>query len=96
VLLGGIYNTSDISDLPDFNDEERAVLEEYMPLFLGIPLEEVAHEVGLIIRTYGLDSFLRIVGAAPLHIQVKILTMVMRGLPLVSVDELMALMEGVP
>lgn len=93
VLFRGLYNTSDICELPELTEEERAILEEYMPLFLDIPPEEIAHEVGLIIRAYGLDSFLRIVGAAPLHIQVKMLTMVMRGLPVSFLSELMTLID---
>ena len=96
VLLGGIYNTPDISELPHLTEEERAILEEYIPLFLDRPPEEVLDELGVIIRLYGLESFLRIVAAAPLHIQIRMLVIMLQGLPLASINELIALVGGIP
>ncbi|MBD2015362.1 bifunctional DNA primase/polymerase [Microcoleus sp. FACHB-53] len=98
VLFRGIYNTSDISELPELTEKERSILDEYMPLFLflDIPPEEVGHELRDIISVSGLDSFLRIVGAAPLRIQIRMLAIMMQGLPLASINDLIALMEGIP
>jgi hypothetical protein len=95
-LFKGLYNTADISELPDLTDAERAILEKYIPLFVHRPPEEVVEEFGEIIRIYGLESFLRIVGAAPLHIQIRMLVLVMQGLPSASINELTALTQGIP
>jgi len=98
VLFRGIYNTSDISEFPELSEKERSILEDYMPLFLflDIPPEEVGHELRDIISVSGLDSFLRIVGAAPLRIQIRMLAIMMQGLSLAAINDLIALMEGIP
>lgn len=95
-LLKGLYSTSDISELPELTDVERAILEQYLPLFIHRPPEEVLEEFGEIIRIYGLESFSRIVCAAPLHIQARMMAMIMLGFPTAAINELTATVEGIP
>jgi hypothetical protein len=96
VLFRGIYNTSDISESPELSDAERAILEQYIPLFIHRPPEEVVEELGEIIRIYGLESFLRIVGAASLHIQIRMMGFVVVGIPSAARNDLIAMVEGIP
>jgi hypothetical protein len=98
VLLEPFNSGSDISGLPDLTEKEREILDKYIPvfLFLEIPPEDIAHELGDVVSVVGFDSFLRILGAAPHHVQTRLLALIMRVLPLDSINELTALTQGIP
>ncbi len=73
---------SDSNNFSGLSDEERWMAQTYLPGLLDETPEVAAEEVGLLIRTYGLLAFLRILTAATPQTQARLLGLILWALPI--------------
>jgi transcriptional regulator with XRE-family HTH domain len=76
VLLGLYRGTNNFSSL---SDEEQWLARNYLPGLLDQPPEVAIQEVGLVIRAYGVSTFLRILAASTPQTQARLLALVIAG-----------------
>jgi hypothetical protein len=95
-ILPSLLNTlySDSNNFDSLTNEEKWLVETYLPCLLDEPPEDAIQEIAAVIQVYGISTFLRILTAATPQTQVRLLVLVMRSLPITLQSELLNLIEG--
>jgi len=91
-LLDPLYSGSNNFD--SLTNEEKWLVETYLPCLLNEPPEDAVQEIATVIQVYGMSMFLRILTAATPQTQARLLVLVMRSLPIALQSELLTLIEG--
>jgi len=91
-LLDPFYSGSNNFD--SLTDQQKGLAKTYLPCLLDEPLEYAVQEVGTLVQIYGMSVFLRILNAATLQTQARLLALVMQALPVSLQSELIVLLEG--
>ncbi len=73
-LLDGFNSVS--NNFPALTDDEKWIAQAYLPGLLDEPPEVAVQEVGLVIRAYGVSTFLRILAASTPQTQARLLALV--------------------
>jgi hypothetical protein len=76
-LLDGFNSVS--NNFPELTDDEKWIAQAYLPGLLDQPPEVAIQEVGLVIRAYGVSTFLRILAASTPQTQARLLALVIAG-----------------
>jgi len=90
-LLDPLYSGSNNFD--SLTDEEKWLAETYLPCLVDESLEDAVQEVGTVVQIYGMSVFLRILNAATLQTQARLLALVIQALPVSFQSELMVLFQ---
>jgi hypothetical protein len=76
--LLGLYR--DANNLEDISEEEQWLAQNYLPLVVDEIQSETLAEIEIIVKTYGVNSFLRIVESSSLSTQTRLLSRILLGL----------------
>ncbi|HEY9834624.1 MAG TPA: hypothetical protein V6D26_29000, partial [Stenomitos sp.] len=76
--LLGLYR--DVNNLEELTDEEKWLAETYLPLVVNETHSEALSEMGITVKAYGVESFLRILQSSPLPTQIKLLSRILSEL----------------
>ena len=77
-VLLGLYR--DVNNLEELTDEEKWLAETYLPLLVNETDSEALSEIGIALKAYGVESFLRILQFSPLPTQIKLLSRILSEL----------------
>jgi hypothetical protein len=77
-VLLGLYR--DANNLEELSEEELLLAQNYLPLLVDEIQSETLSEIETLVKTYGVNSFLRILECSPLQTQVRLLSRIFLGL----------------
>ncbi len=78
-LLDGFNSVS--NNFPALTDDEKWIAQAYLPGLLDEPPEVAVQEISQVVRVLGIRAFLRILTAATLQTQARLLALVMQASP---------------
>jgi hypothetical protein len=91
-LLDGFNSVT--NNFSGLSEEERWLAQTYLPLVVNEIHSEVLSEIGIAVKAYGVEAFLRILGSSPLLTQVRLLSRIFEVMTEAVRQELREVMMG--